>query len=44
VSPTDPATFAAISVLLVSIAAIASLVPAGRAARADPVRALRGED
>jgi predicted permease len=44
VSPTDPVTFAAIAILLVSIAAIASLVPAGRAARADPVRALRGED
>ncbi|HJU64741.1 MAG TPA: ABC transporter permease, partial [Gemmatimonadaceae bacterium] len=44
VSPTDPVTFATISVLLLSIAGIASLVPARRAARADPVRALRGDD
>jgi predicted permease len=43
VQPTDPATFAAIVALLVVVATLASLVPARRAARADPMLALRGE-
>jgi predicted permease len=43
VSPTDPLTLVAVSALLVSIAALACLVPARRAARLDPVSALRHE-
>jgi putative ABC transport system permease protein len=39
----DPATFAAAALLLVTIAAAASLAPARRASRVDPVRALREE-
>jgi putative ABC transport system permease protein len=41
VTPTDPATFAAASALLASIAALASYIPARRATRVDPVRVLR---
>jgi putative ABC transport system permease protein len=43
VTATDPATFAGLSTLLVLIAAVACLVPALRAARVDPVTALRHE-
>ena len=43
VSPTDPVTFAAIIVLFVMIATLASWVPARRAANLDPTRALREE-
>jgi predicted permease len=43
VRTTDPATYAAIAVLLLGVAALASLVPARRATRADPTRALRQE-
>ena len=43
VTPTDPATFAAVSVLLASIAALASYLPARRATRVDPVTVLRQE-
>ncbi len=43
VSPTDTLTFAAVPAALLSIAAIACLVPARRAARLDPIRALRCE-
>ncbi len=43
VSGTDPATFAAVVLLFGLIASIASLVPARRASRIDPVRALRYE-
>jgi predicted permease len=43
VSPTDPLTFAAIVPLFVAIAVLASWVPARRAARLDPIVALREE-
>ena len=41
VSPTDPATFAGVGVLLLAVAALASFVPARRAARLDPAAILR---
>jgi putative ABC transport system permease protein len=40
-TPTDPATYATITVLLAVAAAIASWVPARRASRIDPIEALR---
>ena len=43
VTSTDPATFAGLSILLAIIAAVACLVPALRAARVDPITALRYE-
>jgi putative ABC transport system permease protein len=43
VPPTDPATFAAMGALALVVAACASLLPALRAIRIDPVTALRAE-
>jgi ABC-type antimicrobial peptide transport system permease subunit len=42
-SPRDPAVLTVTSLTLVAVAVIASLVPALRAKRVDPMRALKAE-
>jgi len=43
VKTTDPATFFAVSALLAGVAFLATVVPAYRATRVDPMRILRDE-
>jgi predicted permease len=43
VDPRDPATFAATAALLMAVAAVAAVIPAARAARIDPIAALKME-
>jgi ABC-type lipoprotein release transport system permease subunit len=43
VSPSDVATLSTVAVLMLVVAALASLLPAIRAARVDPMQMLREE-
>ncbi|MGH9822749.1 MAG: FtsX-like permease family protein [Blastocatellia bacterium] len=43
VTPTDPSTFACVSILLVAVALLACFIPAYRAIGADPIAALHRE-
>ena len=43
ITPTDPLTFAGLAALMLGVAALASYVPARRAASVNPISALRGD-
>jgi putative ABC transport system permease protein len=43
VKPNDPATLVAVAALFAAVAVVAALIPARRAARVDPMIALRAE-
>jgi hypothetical protein len=43
VSPSDPVAFAGAALILLTVAAVANLLPARRAAKLDPMEVLRGE-
>ncbi len=43
IEPTDPASFAAAAILMTAVGALAAWVPARRASRVDPIKALRCE-
>lgn len=43
IGPRDPSTMMAVAAMLVGVAAVAALLPAWRAAKADPVTALRAD-
>ncbi len=43
VTPTDPVAFAGMSLVLIAVSFVATVIPARRAARIDPILALRSE-